>query len=540
MVAEANSFQSEPEDMSDSDSVDIVNSYSNSVEHEQEMKDIEKLSDNEPEHDQNKQSPQQKANGPSFLSDLDHSIVGWDSEEDLANPKNWATRQKLCVMFFVFITGLMVPTVSTLFAPGQALMASEFGLTNSVVMQFTVSAYVLGFGWGPLIHAPMSEMYGRKYVIAISNLLLALLNVGCSEASSVPIFLVFRTLSGILGCAGMVVGAGIISDMFRAQETGRATAIYLLGPIMGPVFGPILGGFISQRAGWRWCFRVIEIFAVIMALCFFLAVEETNPAVLLRRKAKRLASELKRPELVSIIDSRVPPMKPLRKFTANITRAFRLMLFSPIVVAFSLYMTVAYSYLYVFFTTLTDVLTMQYGWSIEMAGLAYLSVGFGTFTSVMVVGSTNDRMVQYLTKKNDGVRKPEMRLRPMIVGSILLPACMFWYGWAVQDHIHWFPLILSMFPMGAGLIASLLPIQAYLIELYAPLGAAASATAALNLLRSTAAALIPLCVPSLIGSLGYGWGYSLLGFLAILFCTATSFLFVKWGEKLRERFPPKI
>ncbi|KAK7203063.1 major facilitator superfamily domain-containing protein [Myxozyma melibiosi] len=422
--------------------------------------------------DLEKQKLKEKIHGPSFISDLEHGVVGWDSEDDPANPKNWSNRRKLMVMSFVIITGLMVPTVSTLFAPGQALMAAEFGLTNSVVKQFTVSSYVLGFGWGPLIHAPMSEMYGRKYVVAISNLLLSILNIGCSEATSVAMFLIFRALSGILGCAGMVVGAGIISDMFRVEETGRATALYLLGPIMGPVCGPILGGFISQRAGWRWCFRVIEIFAGIMSLCFFFAVPETNATVLLRLKAARLRRAGGSPDLISIIDSRIPPMKPRAKFTANISRAFKLMLFAPIVVAFSLYMTVAYSYLYVFFTTLTEVLTEQYGFSIEMAGLAYLSVGAGTFTSVMVVGSTNDRMVAYLTTRNNGVRKPEMRLGPMIIGSILIPASMFWYGWGVQTHIHWFPLILSLFPMGSGLLASLLPIQAYLIELYAPLGAA--------------------------------------------------------------------
>ncbi|KAK9450080.1 major facilitator superfamily domain-containing protein [Limtongia smithiae] len=474
------------------------------------------------------------------LCDWDAGLVGWDSLDDPENPKNWPQRQKTQVMIVVLVTALMVPIVSTLFAPGQSLMAEEFGLTNKVLIQFTISAYVLGFGWGPLFHAPLSELYGRKYVVAASNMFLAILNIGCSEATSVAMFLVFRALSGILGCAGLVVGAGIISDMYRKEDTGRATAMFLLGPIMGPVVGPILGGFISQRAGWRWCFRVIEFFACFMSVMYVFAVKESNPTILLRRKVERLRRELNRPELISIIDSRMPPISPSRKLALGLTRAVRLMLTSPVVMLMSLYMTIAYAYLYVFFTTLTDVLINDYGWTIELSGLGYISVGVGTLTSVLVVGGTNDKLVLYLARRNGGVRVPEMRLGPLTVGSILIPASLFWYGWGVQRHIHWFPLILSLAPMGAGLLASLIPIQAYLIELYGPFGAAASATAALNLMRSTAAALIPLAVPSLVDRLDYGWGYSLLGFIAVFVCTSMSFFFVRFGKAFRQRFPPHI
>ncbi|KAK9459830.1 major facilitator superfamily domain-containing protein [Lipomyces oligophaga] len=480
------------------------------------------------------------ATAPSFLSDFEHNLVGWDSPDDPTNPKNWSNRQKLFVMFLVLITGLMVPTVSTLFAPGQSLMAAEFGLSNKIVKQFTISAYVLGFGWGPLLHAPLSEMYGRKYVIGFSNLLLSVLNVGCSEATSVGMFIAFRTLSGILGCAGMVCGAGIISDMYPPEQTGRATALYLLGPIMGPVCGPILGGFISQRAGWRWCFRVIEIFAFVMAMLFIFIIKETNTAVLLRRKAKRLRAQTGNDRFISIIDSRSAPLTPFKSFYTRLSRAIKLILISPVVQALSLYMAVAYSYLYLFFTTLSEVMTQEYGWSIEISGLAFLGVGTGTLSAVLSVGSTNDKLVGYLAKRNNGVRQPEMRLGPVILGSILIPGALFWYGWAVERHIFWFALVISLFPMGFGLISSLLPIQAYLIDLYSPLGAAASATAALNLLRSTAAAFVPLAIPNLVGNLGYGWGYSLLGFVSILFCTCTSLLFIKYGQRIREQFPPRV
>ncbi|KAJ8102818.1 major facilitator superfamily domain-containing protein [Lipomyces tetrasporus] len=481
-----------------------------------------------------------KPAGLSLLTDWNKGYIGWDSDADPANPKNWPKRIKIRVMVFVLVTAFMIPTASTLFVPGESMMAKEFGLTNTVIKQFTISAYVLGFGWGPLMHAPLSELYGRKYVVVCSNFFFAVLNIGCSEATNVTMFLIFRALSGVLGCAGMVVGAGIISDMYRPEETGRATALFLMGPICGPVVGPILGGFISQHAGWRWTFRVIECLGGVMMTAFIFFVKETNAAILFRRKANRLAKSMSRPELISIMDSRNPPMSPARKLAMGLLRAAKLLCTSPVVFSLSIYMLIAYSYLYVFFTTITTVLTTRYGWSIEMAGLSFIGIGCGTVFSVAVVGSTNDRLVEYLTNRNNGIREPEMRLGPMIFGSIMIPVSMFWYGWGVEKHIHWLPLIMSFFPIGAGLLASLIPIQAYLIDLYAPLGAAASATAALNILRCTAAALIPMCVPALIARFDYGWGYSLFGFLAVGLCSTMSVFFVKFGKQFRQRYPPRI
>ncbi|KAK9452861.1 major facilitator superfamily domain-containing protein [Dipodascopsis uninucleata] len=474
------------------------------------------------------------------LSDMSKGLIGWESADDVENPKNWPKKEKLRTMVLVLITAFMIPVASTIFAPGKGLLAKEFNVTNSVIEQFTVSAYVLGFGWGPLIHAPLSELYGRKHVVVISNFLFATLNLGCSEATGIGMFLAFRALSGIFGCAGMVVGAGIISDMYRPHETGRATSLFLLGPIMGPVGGPILGGFISQHAGWRWTFRVMECMGGVMALLFFFVVKETNASILLRKKAADLSNTLNRPDLISVIDSKQPQLTPARKIAIALTRAIKLIVTSPIVFSFAIYMSVAYAYLYAFFTTIPTVLVNKYNWSIESSGLAFLGVGCGTTFSVAVVGSTNDRLVEYLTSKNNGIREPEMRLSPLIFGSILIPTSMFWYGWGVQTHVFWFVLVMSFFPIGAGLLASLIPIQSYLIDLYGPLGVAASATAALNLLRSTAAAFVPLAIPSLIDRLDYGWGYSLLGFLALALCTLPSFFFVKFGKSLRLRFPPHV
>lgn len=80
-----------------------------------------------------------------------------------------------------------------------------------------------------------------------------------------------------------------------------------------------------------------------------------------------------------------------------------------------------------------------------------------------------------------------------------------------------------------------MPTQLYLIELFGSKGAP-SALSAMNLLRYMGGTFLPLAGPRLYGALGYGWGNTLLGFLALLFALPPV-LFYKYGERLRTKGP---
>ncbi len=51
--------------------------------------------------------------------------------------------------------------------------------------------------------------------------------------------LVFRFLAGLGGSAPLGIGGGVIADLFRPEERGKAIAIYSLAPLLGPAIGEI-------------------------------------------------------------------------------------------------------------------------------------------------------------------------------------------------------------------------------------------------------------------------------------------------------------
>ena len=96
-----------------------------------------------------------------------------------------------------------------------------------------------------------------------------------------------------------------------------------------------------------------------------------------------------------------------------------MLLFSPIVLALSTYMAVVYGYLYLLFTTITEVYENQYHFSQGTVGLTYLGIGIGSLFGVVIFGIASDRILK--AKSKTGEMKAEYRLPPMIPGSFIIP-----------------------------------------------------------------------------------------------------------------------
>ncbi|PWN29749.1 MFS general substrate transporter [Jaminaea rosea] len=129
--------------------------------------------------------------------------------------------------------------------------------------------------------------------------------------------------------------------------------------------------------------------------------------------------------------------------------------------------------------------------------------------------------------------QPEYRLPLCLLGMLVLPVGLFIFGWAAQAQTHWtIPLIGSLL-VGAGTILCFQSILVYLVDAFIPYSA--SATACAVLVRSVLAAVFPLFAQKLYRALGFGWGSSLLAFIALAGLPAPLVLF-RYGEGLRERY----
>lgn len=135
----------------------------------------------------------------------------------------------------------------------------EFHSTNVDLESFSVSIFVLGYAFGPLIHGPLSELYGRLILYHVNSLLFILANVACALSVSLPMLIVFRLITGLVGSCPLAIGPASVSDLFVQEERGKGLAVWNLPVLLGPAIGPLVGSYLSAATGWRWNFWFLAI-----------------------------------------------------------------------------------------------------------------------------------------------------------------------------------------------------------------------------------------------------------------------------------------
>ena len=472
-----------------------------------------------------------------LTSDLDNGIVGWESQDDPEMPLNFPESRKWFLISLLSSITFISPLASSMFAPAVSFMDTDFHNTSLILSSLTVSIFVCGYVIGPMILAPLSEIYGRRIVLTGANIFFCVWQIGCGLAPNIASLIVFRLLAGIGGAGCLTIGGGVISDLFHADRRGVATAVYSMGPLFGPVIGPICGGFIGQRIGWRWVFWILLIAASVVTIGIEIFNKETNPRVLMQRKVKRLQKGLGRSDLRSCYDGSGPQQSPSQILRHSIVRPLKMLFLSPIILLLSTYMAVVYGLLYLLFTTITSVFIETYHWQPDICGLAYIGLGIGFMTGLGVVAKISDATVVRMTKANDGVFEPEMRLPACIFFACFVPITFFWYGWSADKGVHWIVPIIGLIPFGFGMMGIFIPIQTYTIDSFPQF--AASGIAALTVSRSLFGAFLPLAGPSMYASLGLGWGNSVLGFIAIGLIPAPLLIY-KFGGRIRKNHPVEL
>jgi multidrug resistance protein len=237
---------------------------------------------------------------------------------------------------------------------------AEFNTQNLQLATFVVSVYILGFAAGPLIIAPLSEIYGRVPVYHICNFGFTIFAVACALAPNMHALIGFRFLNGIFGSCPATIGGGSITDMIPQERRASVMAAYSIGALFAPIVGPMVGGLLADVLGWRWDFWLLAISGAVVSILQLAVLKETYHPIILERKATRMRQVTGRKQLRSKLDSGLSPREYLIR---NLVRPIKMLTFSPIVIITALFIAITYGYMCKFSTfirhyTPTDLIKM--------------------------------------------------------------------------------------------------------------------------------------------------------------------------------------
>ncbi|PWW76716.1 MFS general substrate transporter [Tuber magnatum] len=460
--------------------------------------------------------------------------IKWDGPDDPNNPLNWPILKKIFILSSVALQTLMVVFYSTSYLSGSPGMMKEFGIESSTTITLGMTTYMIGLAIGPLVLAPMSELYGRRPVYLVSLFLFLVFVIPACVAKNFTTILVVRFFVALAGSVTLSNAPGSLGDIFKEDQRVLAFSIYFLAPMNGPALGPIIGGFVYQGAGWRWTnWLVLAMAAVLFATS--LAIPETYTPVLMRQKAERKRKETGNDRYMSRFCHKDGDVALWRLVRTNLQRPLIMLFTEPICIFWDLYIAAIYGVLYLCFTAYPIVFSQIRGWEPGISGLSFCGISVGTALA-SALDPVNRRIYKmHRIDPTTGKRPPEARIACVCLGAVLTPAAILWFAWTcVPARIHWIWPLLSGVPFGLGNTFIFLQGSIYLVDSYDVY--AASALAGNTVTRCLFGGIIPLFGPKMYANLGPNWAATTFGLITAALIPIP-WGFYKWGGKVRMRSP---
>lgn len=459
-------------------------------------------------------------------------LVDWYSTDDPANPQNWSNTKRGFVALIICLYTFAVYTGSAIYTSSSQGVMDAFGV-NHTDSSLPLSLYVLAYGIGPLIFAPLSEIpiIGRSPVYVTTFFLFVILSIPTALAKNFAGLLVLRFLQGFFGSPCLANGGATMQDMYSLLKLPYAMTMWVAAAYCGPALGPLLSGFSVPAKGWRWSlWEIVWIAAPVLVAMFILVPETSTPNILLRRAARlrkltgddrlRAQSEINQKDLnptAVIIDALIKPIEITVK--------------DPAIAFVNVYTSLVYGIYYSFFEVFPLVYPVMYGFTLGTIGVVFLcilvacGIGIAIYVAYLYFYLVPDIM-------KNGLRAQETRLKPALLAAFGPPIGLFIFAWTANPDIHWIASVVGITIYGASVF-----IVMQCIFVYVPLSYpqyAASLFAGNDFFRSALACGSIMFARPLFINLGVGRGVSLLAGLSTLGVIGMFVLYFI-GAKLRAR-----
>ncbi|KAH6665271.1 MSF membrane transporter [Plectosphaerella plurivora] len=448
-------------------------------------------------------------------------LVCFEGPDDPYHPLNWPMRKKVTTTLIYGFVTMTATWASSSFSAGTAQVAQEFHIGEQTAVLGT-TLFLIGFGLGPLLWAPMSEVYGRRMAVLPQMFVASCFSFASATSTNFQTLILTRFFGALFASAPVTNTGGVMGDLFSPAHRGIAMAG---GTTLGPI---VSAAFVANPSlGWRWTEYFTGILQAFMLVVAAVLIDESYPPSLLIVKAKRLRHETGNWALHARFEEWDVGFAELaRKFLLRPAQ----LLGTPICFLIAFYASFVFGILYLNLGSIPIIFGELRGWSSVVATLPFLGLLLGAFAGAGINVWNQFVYNAYFHEAGDRA-VPERRLPPMMAGGCLFAAGLFITGWTADPRdAPWIAPVIGLFMTGCGFFMIFQAALNYLVDTFQLY--AASAVAANTFLRSCFAAAFPLAVTPLYHNLGVGPGSSIFGGIGCLLIPVP-FVFFIYGKRIR-------
>lgn len=227
--------------------------------------------------------------------------------------------------------------------------AGPRGSSAAVIL---VTIWEVGEAAGPLLIAPLSELFGRRPVFLLAQAAFVCATVLGATVPSSALLVASRALTGA-AVAANVLNPAVVGDMFAPAQRGSAMSCIMFAPLIASSLGPAFSSLVDAALGWRAVLWTSALLAALAQLMFLACFRETYPVALAPKKAEKRSTGL----------------------GTAVLRPFVVFFGSGVLMVLSAYGAIVFSYFYIIATTMPTVLEDVYSFEPGTTGPAFLANG---------------------------------------------------------------------------------------------------------------------------------------------------------------------
>jgi DHA1 family bicyclomycin/chloramphenicol resistance-like MFS transporter len=181
------------------------------------------------------------------------------------------------ILFLLAGLAALGALATNIILPAFPRIGASIGV-SSQELGLTLSSFFVAFAFGQLLVGPLSDRFGRKWLVLGGLAVFATGSVLCAFADSLSFLVLGRVIQALGACAASVLSRAIARDLFDGEALARALALTMIAMAAAPGFSPLLGSALDSRFGWRITFLVVALFGLALALHYWISTGETHPA----------------------------------------------------------------------------------------------------------------------------------------------------------------------------------------------------------------------------------------------------------------------
>lgn len=164
-------------------------------------------------------------------------------------------KNRWMILGVVVLLPFMATLDSTIVNVALPVMVNIFSVTMSSI-QLIVICYLISIVSTILFFGRLGDIKGKSLIFNIGLFIFTIGSLLCGLSSTLTFLVISRIIQAIGASAAMANNQGIITQVFPANERGRALGISATFLALGTMIGPPLGGFIVSYFSWNYIFFI--------------------------------------------------------------------------------------------------------------------------------------------------------------------------------------------------------------------------------------------------------------------------------------------